>query len=95
MSRCAYILPETGVRCLFEAASHSPYCGGCEALAFRDRTRFDHWMQEVVAAMDALCGLHPHDLLDCPYADWHITGRTPKEAARQCLARFLGEDDNA
>jgi hypothetical protein len=95
MSRCAYTCPETGWRCLFEANAHSRYCRGCETLVYRDRARFERWMQEVVGAMEALCGLHPDDLPDCPYADWHLTGMTPEEAARQCLGRFLGENEDA
>jgi hypothetical protein len=95
MSRCAYTCPETGWRCLFEVRADSAYCAGCEALAQRDRARFEDWMREVRVEMETLCGLHPQDLPDCPYADWQQTGMTPEEAARQCLARFLGEDRDA
>ena len=95
MSRCSYVARETGWRCLFEASANSAYCGGCETLASRDRAHFENWRQDVVVAMEALCGLHPDDLPDCPYADWHTAGMTPKEAARQCLSRFLGDDSDA
>lgn len=95
MSRCAYVYPETGRRCLFEATAHSGYCQGCEVLASRNRAHFEDWMRETIVAMEALCGLHPDDLPDCPYADWQKTGMTPEEAARQCLNRFLGEASDA
>jgi hypothetical protein len=52
-------------------------------------------MRNVEVALSALCGLHPHDLPDCPYTHWQQTGMTPKEAARQCLNRFLGENEDA
>lgn len=93
MSRCAYVGPETGKHCPCEASAHSRYCAGCERLAFQERTAFEGWMQEVIRALDALCGLHPDDLPDCLYADWQRAGLTPQEAAQQALAAFTGDEE--
>lgn len=95
MSRCAYVSPKTGMRCPFEATVGSLYCHSCRTVALREQTAFQSWMREVEKALEALCGLHPDDLPDCPYADWQITGMTSEEAARLCLARFLGDNPDA
>ena len=95
MSRCAYVSPETATRCPFEAEANRRYCRGCEQAAFQELARFGNWMGNVAVALEALCGLHPDDLPDSPYADWYTAGTTPEDAARQCLARFLVEDDDA
>jgi hypothetical protein len=92
MSRCVYVHPDTGHRCLFEAGADGRYCSGCERLAFRERWAFEAWMQQVVLAMEAEYGLHPDDLPDCAYADWHATGLEPAEAAHQAIAICAGDD---
>lgn len=95
MSLCTSIDAETGHQCPFEAEAHSLYCRGCTERASREKARFEDWMQDVVVALEAHCGLHPDDLPDCPYADWYAAATTPEEAARLCLASFLGDDEDA
>lgn len=58
-----------------------------------ERNVRDAWMQRVGVALEVLCGLHPDDLPDCPYADWWGMGYTPEEAAWQALERTLEEDE--
>jgi hypothetical protein len=92
MSRCAYVRPDTGRACLFEAGANSRYCRGCEREAVRERNAFDDWMQQVVLEMETGYGFHPDDLPDCAYADWHGAGLEPEEAAREALALCMGDD---
>jgi hypothetical protein len=92
MSRCAYVPPDTGRPCLCEADANSRYCGGCARLAHRERSAFDAWMQQVVLRMEAGYGLHPDDLPDCAYADWHGAGMEPEEAAQEAIALCVGDD---
>lgn len=56
------------------------------------RFAFEDWIQRVVQAMEADYGLHPDDLPDCAYADWHAAGLDPKDAARDAIALCLGEE---
>lgn len=85
MSRCAYVHPDTGRSCRFEAGTESRYCRICERQASRERNAFEEWMQRVVFEMETGYGLHPEDLPDCGYADWHAAGLEPKEAAREAV----------
>ena len=89
MSRCVSRDPETGTRCLVEAAPGNAHCTACATRTFRERFRFEGWMQKVILAMEADYGLHPDDLPDCTYADWFACGMAPEEAAREALALFL------
>ena len=55
-----------------------------------ERTRsFEDWMQEVVLAMEVGYGLHPEDIPDCAYADWHDAGMEPDEAAQEAITICL------
>ncbi len=85
MSRCAYVHPNTGRPCLFEAGANSCYCCGCERQVSLKRNAFEEWMQKVVLEMETGYGLHPGDLPDCSYADWHNAGLEPQEAAREAV----------
>lgn len=87
MSRCAYIPPETGRSCPFEGNTNSRFCfcSGCERQASRERNAFEEWMQRVVAEMETGYGIHPEDLPDCEYVDWHNAGLEPQEAAREAV----------
>lgn len=60
----------------------------------RERARlcFTDWMQAVVAEMETGYGLHPEDLPDCTYADWHSLGLEPNEAAKEAVALCAGVD---
>jgi hypothetical protein len=91
MSRCGYVNVR-GASCPCEAGPGRPYCSGCERLALEERRAFDAWMERVVLAMEADYGLHPDDLPDCAYADWHATGMEPEEAVRQAIALCAGDD---
>jgi hypothetical protein len=53
---------------------------------------FDTWMGLVGAEMEALCGLPPEDLPDCPYTDWYQAGMQPADAARETLVLAFGDD---
>ena len=92
MSRCGYIHPETGRPCPFEADAHGRYCSGCARLVMQERSAFEDWMQRVVLAMEADYGLHPDDLPDCAYADWHAAGLDPEDAARDAIAFCMGAE---
>ncbi len=89
MSRCSGRDPETGSRCALEAAPGSAYCPLCGRQASMKRLSFARWMQQVGVAIEARSGLHPEDLPDCPYADWHGEGWEPGEAATEALERAL------
>lgn len=87
MSRCTFRSKETGVRCGFRAEVGRDHCRRCQTQAIADRLRFDDWMQQVVWALESEYGLHPRDLPDCPYADWHGAGIEPEEAAVMAIER--------
>jgi hypothetical protein len=95
MSRCVYVNPLTGLPCLREADTGRRYCPGCHQRVDRECLAFEDWMEQVVFAMEAGYGLHPDDLPDCPYADWHASGLDAEEAARQAIALGAGDDQDA
>jgi hypothetical protein len=89
MSRCVGRDPASVTQRDPVAAPGNAHCTACATRTFRERFAFEGWMQRVVIAMEAECGLHPDDLPDCTYADWYESGMTPEEAARQVLALFM------
>ena len=54
-----------------------------------ERFLFASWMDLVTWEVEALCGLSPNDLPDCPYHDWHDLEMSPQEAAEAVLERCL------
>ena len=45
----------------------------------------DIWMDKVNRHVEAIAGLSVWDLPDCPFADWHEDGYSPREAANLAL----------
>ena len=83
MGRCQGRDPDTGARCPLDAEAGQTLCRGCLSRALQERFAFQGWMGQVTLAMESAFGLHPDDLPDCPYADWHGSGLEPEEAVRQ------------
>ena len=46
---------------------------------------FDAWYKEVNKSVEAKTGMSCEDMPDCPYADWHEEGMSPKAAAAKCI----------
>lgn len=63
-----------------------------ERAALQERNAFEEWMQRVVAEMETGYGIHPEDLPDCTYADWHSLGLEPNEAAKEAVTLCREED---
>ena len=63
-----------------------------ERTAVQERNAFEEWMQKVVAEMETGYGIHPEDLPDCSYFDWHDAGLEPQEAAREAVALCMNLD---
>lgn len=57
-----------------------------------ERLSFADWIQAVIAEMETGYGLHPGDLPDCTYADWHALGLEPHEAVQEAVALCAGVD---
>jgi hypothetical protein len=89
MSQCAYASAESGLRCPCEARPGTDYCAGCERRIFEEHAAFEGWMRQVALAMEAAYGLHPDDLPDCPYADWHQAGIEPDAAVELAIEESL------
>lgn len=56
-------------------------------------TKFESWMKEVNAYVQARIGLTADDLPDCCYRDWFDDGVEPKEAARNAIKAAKGEEE--
>ena len=89
MGRCEGTHSVTNVSCSARAKAGSHLCLSCESLAFEQGFLFALWMDEVTWEVEALCGLPPSDLPDCPYHDWYDAGMTPRETAEDVLQRCL------
>ena len=81
--------PETKRPCSLQAETGKGPCRGCKNRSFTERFLFASWMDTVRMEVEALCGLPPEDLPDCPYRDWHDFGMSPQEAAEAVLERCL------
>ncbi len=81
--------PETKLPCPLQAEAGKAQCRGCANRSFTERFLFASWMDLVRHEVEALCGLPPEDLPDCPYRDWHDLGMSPQEAAEAVLERCL------
>ena len=60
-----------------------------ENRSIEERFLFASWMDLVTWEVEALCGLSPNDLPDCPYRDWYDLEMSPQEAAEAVLERCL------
>jgi hypothetical protein len=90
MSRCQGKHPETKLPCPLQAERGSNNrCRGCANRSWKERFLFASWMDRVRQEVEALCGLPPEDLPDCPYRDWHDLAMSPQEAAEAVLERCL------
>ena len=89
MGRCEGTHSETHAPCPLQAKTGRNWCEGCENRSREERFLFASWMDEVNMEVEALCGLSPNDLPDCPYRDWHDAGMSPQETAEAVLARCL------
>ena len=81
--------PETTLPCSLQAETGKSQCRGCANRSFTERFLFASWMERVSHEVEALCGLPPNDLPDCPYRDWHDLAMSPQEAAEAVLERCL------
>lgn len=57
------------------------------------KTTFEAWMVKVNKLVSDRVGLTTDDLPDCPYADWHQDGMTPKGAASKAIRMADGGDE--
>ena len=89
MSQCQGHNPETYLPCSLKAETGSNECQGCGNRSFSERFLFASWMNLVRQEVEALCGLPPEDLPDCPYRDWHDLAMSLQEAAEAVLERCL------
>ena len=89
MKRCGYPNPEIGLPCSAKASIGKAYCPHCEGLVIEEKSRYETWMREVSACVEASLGLSPEDLPDCPYADFYGWGMTPDEAGEAVVERVL------
>ena len=89
MGLCEGTHPVTNAPCSAKAKEGSNLCLGCESFAFAQGFLFASWMDLVTWEVEALCGLSPNDLPDCPYHDWHDLEMSPQEAAEAVLERCL------
>jgi|GEM_PF-3655013 len=89
MNPCQGQHPETHQSCSLESEAGQNPCRGCTNRSFTERFLFASWMDTVRMEVEALCGLPPEDLPDCPYRDWHDLAMSPQEAAEAVLERCL------
>jgi hypothetical protein len=89
MPPCQEQHPETKLPCPLGAEAGQLHCTGCTNRSFSERFLFASWMDTTRWEVEALCGLPPEDLPDCPYRDWYDLAMTPQEAAEAVLERCL------
>ena len=89
MIRCEGTHAVTNAPCSLQAQPGSQLCPICQNRFVEERFLFASWMDLVNWEVEALCGLSPNDLPDCPYRDWHDLEMSPQEAAEAVLERCL------
>ena len=89
MSLCQGKHSANKLPCSVEAEAGQHPCRGCANRFFTERFLFASWMEQVSHEVEALCGLPPEDLPDCPYRDWHDLAMPQQEAAEAVLERCL------